>query len=107
MKRLTETQKILIHQITYETSQNIVCADCEFINGNERSRISMLISHTDLNRIMAKLYADNLLPEDNCFTTFKLEDGTEFIELNFNEVIGHSATLDEFVFNDNVTRIRA
>lgn len=108
MERLISMyDRLVIHTITYETSQSVVTAECELIRHNERIYTSFLISHTDLNRILAKLIAKGYNLDSSFYQSIRLEDGTEIIDCQFDRLPEGPVILDEFEFNDYVTEIRA
>jgi hypothetical protein len=105
-KLISMYDQLVIHKITYETSQAVVTAECELIRRDQRIYTSFLISHTDLNRIIAKLVAKgyNL---DSSFQSIQFEDGTEIIDCQFDQLPEGPVVLEEFEFADYVTEIRA
>ena len=105
-KLISMYDQLVIHKITYETSQAVVTAECELIRNGQRMYTSFLISHTDLNRIIAKLIAKgyNL---DSSFETILFEDGTEIVDCQFDQLPEGPVVLEEFEFADYVTEIRA
>lgn len=99
--------QLVIHKITYETSQSIVTAECELIRHNERIMTSFLISHTDLNRILAKLIAKGYNLDSSFYQSILFDDGTEIIDCQFDQLQEGPVILEGFEFNDYVTEIRA
>lgn len=99
--------QLVIHKITYETSQSIVTAECELIRHNERIMTSFLISHTDLNRILAKLIAKGYNLDSSFYQSILFDDGTEIIDCQFDQLQEGPVILEDFEFNDYVTEIRA
>jgi hypothetical protein len=99
--------QLIIHKITYETSQSIVTAECELICRNERIITTFLISHTDLNRILAKLISKGYNLDSSLLQALQFEDGTEIIDYAFDQFPEGPVVLEEFEFTDFVTEIRA
>ncbi|MBK6526743.1 MAG: hypothetical protein IPO32_01015 [Crocinitomicaceae bacterium] len=106
-KIISMYDQLVIHKITYETSQSIVTAECELIRHNERIYTSFLISHTDLNRILAKIIAKGYTLDASFYQSFQFEDGTEVIDCEFDNLPEGPVYLEEFEFADYVTEIRA
>lgn len=106
-KLISMFEKLVIHKITYETSQSLVTAECELIRPNQRIYTSFLISHTDLNRILAKIVSQGYELDPSFFSTICIEDGTEIIDCEFDKLKNGPVVLDHFEFNDYVTEIRA
>lgn len=99
--------QLIIHSVTYETSQAVVTASCELVRRNERIYTSFLISHTDLNRIMSKLAAKGYNLDSSFYESIRFDDGTEIIDCQFDKLAGGPVILEEFEFSDFVTEIRA
>lgn len=99
--------QLVIHKITYETSQSVVTAECELIRHNQRIYTSFLISHTDLNRIIAKLISKGYSLDSSFYESIRFEDGTEIIDCQFDKLPEGPVILEEFEFTDYVTEIRA
>ncbi|MBK9190513.1 MAG: hypothetical protein IPM77_02880 [Crocinitomicaceae bacterium] len=99
--------QLIIRKVTYETHQAVVTAECELVRNNRRVRTSFLISHTDLNRILAKLIAKGYNLDSSFYQTIHFEDGTQIVDCQFDQLDGEPVVLEDFNFNDLVTEIRA
>ena len=106
-KLISMYDQLMIHKITYETSQSVATAECELIRHGQRIYTSFLISHTDLNRIMAKLIAKGYNLDSSFYECIRFEDGTEIIDCKFDQLAEGPVLLEEFEFADYVTEIRA
>ena len=100
-------EQLVIHNITYETTNNFVTANCEIIFQNKRVKSSFLISHTDLNRILSKILSSGYEFDTDQLETILLEDGTEIIDYQFDKAFGGPVTITGFEFSHVVTEIRA
>lgn len=108
MERLISLfDKITVNKVTYETSQNFATAFCELTVSNKKWNTSFIISHTDLNRIMAKLASKGLELDKDIMQSFLLEDGTEIIDCDFTVLNEGAPILEDFFFTDRITEIRA
>lgn len=106
-KLIALNERLVIHKVTYETSQSVVTAECELFRNGRVVRTSFLISHTDLNRILAKLIAQGYELDSSFYHALKFEDGTEIIDCQFDQLPNGPVILEEFNFNDTITEIRA
>lgn len=100
-------EKLIIKEVTYETGDNIVSAKCDLITHGERIETEMLISHTDLNRIISKIMAAGYDFEVKQVNTLEFEDGTAIIDYTFENVFGEAIVLENFQFSQSVQQIRA
>lgn len=96
-----------VHKIVYESKHSVATAECEIIQGGRPVLTSILISHTDLNRILAKLVATGYNLDNPVFQCIQMEDGSEIMDCSFDELIGEPALLENFEFTGHVTEIRA
>jgi hypothetical protein len=86
---------------------NIVNAKCDLLVQGRTIETEMLISHTDLNRIIAKITANGYDFEVNQINTLEFEDGTSIIDYSFQNVFGEAIVLENFQFSQMVREIRA
>lgn len=101
-------EKIQINSITYEAGDQIVKADCVVYGGNgETHETTLMISHTDLNRIIARVYAMGYEFETSDSSHIVLNDGTQIYDYSFENLFGESIVLEEFQFMNEVREIRA
>ncbi|MCH2233186.1 MAG: hypothetical protein MK078_02950 [Crocinitomicaceae bacterium] len=101
-------KKFEITEITYEVGDNTVKANCElhYDNGNS-VQTSILISHSDLNRIIARIATMGFEFNVEQVNNFLLEDGTQIIDYKLENVFGESVVVEDFQFQDVVKQIRA
>lgn len=99
--------KLILHKITYETNSSCVTAVCELVRQNRKTQTSFLISHTDLNRILAKIISEGYEFDSEQLNSIQLEDGTEIIDYQFDQLFGEPIMLEKFDFTHIVTEIRA
>lgn len=100
-------EKLIIKEVTYETGDQIVNAKCDLIVNGETVQTEMLISHTDLNRIIAKIVASGYEFQVTQVNELEFEDGTAVIDYSFKNVFGEAIVLENFEFNHAVMQIRA
>jgi hypothetical protein len=67
----------------------------------------MLISQTDLNRIIAKIAASGFDFEIKQVNALEFGDGTAIIDYTFENVFGEAIVLENFQFSQAVKQIRA
>jgi len=101
-------QRLIIHQISYETGDRSVMANCEIQPRNgETVRATLLISHTDLNRIFAKLTSSGQEFGEGHTDIQIPDDDTRIIDFQFENVYGQGIVLENFQFVKQVREIRA
>lgn len=101
-------QRLIIHQISYETGDRSVLANCEIQQRNgENLRTTLLMTHTDLNRIFAKLSAAGVEFGSNQTDIQLPDDETRIIDFEFENVFGQGVVLENFQFVKQVREIRA
>ncbi len=100
-------EKIEIKEITFETGDNTVHAKCDILANGQRISTEMLISHTDLNRIIAKISADGYDFQIDQMNLLEFEDGTQIFDYSFENVFGEAIVLENFQFSQAVKQIRA
>jgi len=100
-------EKLIIKEVTYETGDRIVNAKCDLIVQGETIQTEMLMSHTDLNRIIAKIIAKGYDFQVTKVNELAFEDGTAVIDYSFENVFGEAIVLENFQFSHEVKQIRA
>ena len=99
--------KIKVKEVSYETGDNFVTAHCEIIMKDEVVETQLIISHSDLNRIIAKIVALGYEFNIDKVSRLDFQDGTEIIDYKFENVFGQNIVLEDFQFNQAIKRIRA
>ena len=99
--------KLILHKISYETSNSAVTAFCELVSQKQKTQTSFLISHTDLNRILSKIISHGYDFNSSQISTIQFDDGTELIDYEFSDLFGEPIQLDDFQFTHQVIEIRA
>jgi hypothetical protein len=100
-------KQLKVKEVSYEKGDNFVTATCEIIIGDNIRETTIIMTHTDLNRIISKIAAlgyDFKIENVNCLD---FEDGLEIIDYKFENVFGELVTLEEFSFNKEIKQIRA
>ena len=101
-------KKFEITEITYEVGDNIVKANCDLHYENGTSvQTTILISHSDLNRIIARIATMGFEFNVEQVNNFLLDDGTQIIDYRLENVFGQSVVVEDFQFQDIVKQIRA
>lgn len=100
-------EKLIIKEVTYEAGDRTVKAKCDVIVKGRVIPTEMIISHSDLNRIIAKITARGYQFEVNQVNALEFEDGTEIIDYAFENVFGEAIVLEDFQFSQTVQEIRA
>jgi len=100
-------EKLIIKEVTYESGDPIVRATCELIVKGKTIETEMLISHTDLNRIISKIVANGFEFEVKQVNSLSFNDGTSIIDYSFENVFGEEIVLENFEFAQAVRQIRA
>ncbi len=98
-------QAIKVKSIVYETSDTDAKINCDLVYGSKTVSTKLIISQTDLNRLIAKM--DNSGSdwlEDNMQMLY-LEDGTQLIEYNFEN--SNNQVIHNFHFNNTYAQIGA
>ena len=99
--------RLKVKEVTYETGDNFVIANCEILVDGKVAETKIKMSHTDLNRIISKLIANGYEFNVEKMNHLKFNDGTEIVDYKFENVFGESVVLDNFQFQQNVKQIRA
>lgn len=100
-------EKLIIKEVTYEMGDQIVNAKCDLVVQGEIIPTEMLISHTDLNRIIAKIIASGYEFEVTKMNELAFADGTSIVDYSFENVFGEAIVLENFQFSQAVKQIRA
>lgn len=100
-------EKLIIKEVTYEMGDSTVSAKCDLIVQGNTIETEMLISQTDLNRIIAKIAASGFEFKIKQVNSLEFEDGTSIIDYSFENVFGEAIVLENFQFNQAVKQIRA
>lgn len=94
-------------EVTYEMGDNFVTATCEVSTGTSTTETKIMMSHTDLNRIISKIAAMGYEFSIEHVNHFDFGDGTKIVDYKFENVFGELVTLEEFSFNQQIKKIRA
>ncbi len=100
-------EKLIIKEVTYEMGDATVSAKCDLIVQGNKVETEMLISHTDLNRIIAKITASGYEFQIKQVNSLEFADGTAIVDYSFENVFGEAIVLENFQFNQAVKQIRA
>jgi hypothetical protein len=100
-------KQLKVREVTYEKGDNFVTATCEIQIGEDIQETKILMSHTDLNRIISKITALGYEFKIENVNHFDFGNGTEIIDYRFENVFGEHVTLEDFNFNQRIKQIRA
>lgn len=99
--------KILIKEVTYELGDDRVSALCQIEVNGRKFDTELLISHTDLNRIISKIIAEGYEFDVEQKNSLHFDDGTEIIDYKFENVFGEAVAVQNFHFTQDHKQIRA
>ena len=99
--------KLKIKEVTYEMGDMYVLATCEVTVAEKSTETKIKMTHTDLNRILAKIAALGYQFKVENVNRFAFQDGTEIVDYRFENVFGESVCLENFEFNHQYKQIRA
>jgi hypothetical protein len=99
--------RLTIKEVTYEVGDDFVTATCELNFGGEKLHTQILMSHSDLNRIIAKISSLGYEFKVENINRLCFEDGTEIIDYKFENIFGEAISLENFQFNNSIKQIRA
>ena len=99
--------QIKVKEVTYEVGDSKVVATCEISMGEQVTESKIIMSHTDLNRIIARIAAMGYEFKVDNVNHFDFGDGTEVVDYKFENVFGQDITLTDFQFNRSIKQIRA
>lgn len=100
-------KQLKVKEVTYEKGDHFIIALCEMHSGNYTSEVKIQMTHTDLNRIIAKIAALGYEFKIEKVNRIALDNGTEIFDYKFENVFGELVTLEEFSFNNQIKQIRA
>ncbi len=103
-KLITIYDKINVNSISYEKGDTEAQINCELQFKKKCIHTKLIISQSDLNRILSKITANGFELKSEEITSLFMEDGTEIIEYNFDSA--HHAIYD-FHFNNSYIQIGA
>ena len=99
--------QIKVNEVSYEMGDDFVTATCDIKFNNQVVQTKIIMSHSDLNRIISKIVS--LGYEFKCENVSRLDfgDGTEIIDYKFENVFGENVVLEDFQFTKAIKQIRA
>lgn len=100
-------EQIIIKEVVYELGDNYVTAQCDVTINRKNFSTTMMISHTDLNRIISKISAMGYEFKTENVCKMKIDEYTEILEYRFENVFGENIVLENFEFTNTVKEIRA
>jgi hypothetical protein len=100
-------EKLIIKEVTYEMGDQTVKANCEVILMGQVIKTELIISHTDLNRIIAKVSASGCEFQVKQTNSFEFSNGTSIIDYSFVNIFGEGVVLENFQFSQEIKQIRA
>ncbi|MFK8039562.1 MAG: hypothetical protein AB8B74_14825 [Crocinitomicaceae bacterium] len=98
-------QAIKIKSIVYETGDTEARINCDLKYSSQTISTKLLVSQTDLNRLIAKMATTGTDWLENNMETLYLEDGTQLIEYNFDK--SNNQIIHDFHFNNTYAQIGA
>lgn len=97
--------QIIISKISYEKGDSEAIINCKLFFKRKTIETKLVISQTDLNRIISKIDRfGNGINYENIYS-FLMEDGTEIVEYNFSP--SNTNYIENFKFNNSFTQISA
>ena len=99
--------RLTIKEVTYEVGDDYVTATCEMSFEGKTVLSQIIMSHTDLNRVIAKISSIGYEFKVENINHLCFEDGTEIIDYKFENVFGEAIALENFQFNQSIKQIRA
>lgn len=100
-------KQLKVKEVSYEMGDDFVTALCEIRTGKGFSETKLIMSHTDLNRIISKIASLGYEFKIENVNHFDFGDGTEIVDYKFENVFGEMITLEDFSFNKQIKQIRA
>ena len=100
-------KQIKVKEVSYEVGDSKVVATCDVTVGNQTSETKIIMSHTDLNRIISRIAAMGFEFKIENVNHFDFGDGTEVVDYRFENVFGQEIALTNFQFNRAIKQIRA
>lgn len=98
-------EEISIQSIVYENGDFEAEINCTLKYKNKNIQTKLMVSQTDLNRLLAKLNCQGYELGETFIESHYLEDGTELIEYNFKAL--HQQPIHNFQFINTYTQIGA
>lgn len=99
--------QLKMSEASYEAGSDFVTARCEFTHRHRPVATTIQLSHSDLNRIVAKIVAKGYSFNVEGIRRFHLEDGTEVVDYPFEQIFGELISLDDFYFQQPVRKVCA
>ena len=99
--------RLTIKEVTYEVGDDFATATCELSFEGKKVLSQIMMSHTDLNRVIAKISSFGYEFKVENINHLCFEDGTEIIDYKFENVFGETIALENFQFNQSIKQIRA
>jgi len=96
---------IKLKSIVYETGDSQATIHCELQFDQKTISSKLIISHSDLNRLISKIGPHNSDWIESNKQVLFLEDGSQLIEYNFNQQA--DTTIHNFHFNHSYAQIGA
>ncbi|HIP35452.1 MAG TPA: hypothetical protein EYG85_01205 [Crocinitomix sp.] len=104
MKKLLSIYKnIKIKRVTYEKGDETVMLECCLIFDTHEIDTTLIITHSDFNRLLSKIILNGYDIDTNTVNTINFGDGTEIVEYSFKNTV----EIDKFNFNYHVKQISA
>ncbi|MEO9533498.1 MAG: hypothetical protein ABJG68_00755 [Crocinitomicaceae bacterium] len=99
--------QIKVNEVSYEMGDDFVTANCEISFDEQVVNTKIVMSHSDLNRIISKIVSMGY--EFKCENVSRLDfgDGTEIVDYKFENVFGENVVLEDFQFSKAIRQIRA
>jgi hypothetical protein len=100
-------KQLKVKEVSYEKGDSYITATCEMIVNGLSTERTLIMTHTDLNRIIAKIAAmgyEFKIENVNCLD---FGNGTEIVDYKFENVFGELVTLEDFSFQQEIKQIRA
>jgi len=100
-------KQLKVKEVTYEKGDRNIMAICDITFGDTTIETKIQMTHTDLNRIIAKISALGYQFKIENVNCMDFGNGTEIVDYKFENVFGELVTLEEFSFNQQIKQIRA
>lgn len=100
-------KQLKVREVSYERGDAFVTATCEIQNGDDIRETKILMSHTDLNRIISKITAMGYEFKIENVNHLDFGNGTEIIDYRFENVFGGLVALEDFNFIQGIKQLRA
>lgn len=100
-------KQLKVKEVTYQIGDELITAICDITVGSNTTETKIQMSHTDLNRIIAKISSLGYQYKIENVRSMDFGNGTEIVDYKFENVFGELVTLEEFSFNQQIRKIRA